>query len=127
MIKYVYSSEQKSFVVTEVNRLRGEGYTLADATSNVLLAFHDRYDNYTGNVQTILGLYNRLVAKRSPDVQGRVRGKVVVEEKDKQWCQVFDTLDEAIKSVNGSLAKYTFYEASPIKIKTKTVYAIERG
>jgi hypothetical protein len=81
---------------------------------------------YKGNMRTILSKYNLLKSKRKAPIRGKVNGFIVLEKKGEKWAQIFPNLDEAFKAVTGALSNYNFYEAQTIRIKTKTVYAIER-
>lgn len=122
-----YTSDQVAFIITEIDRLRNEGYTSREAAEVVAKQYSERF-NVNASSANLLGKYYREKEKRSPDIHGDVKKghKIVLVEEDKQWAQVFDDLETAMKHVNGALSRYKFYEAAPIKLRTKTVTIIER-
>jgi hypothetical protein len=126
MGRFKYTSDHNVFIYTEVERLRKEGYTIQDACDVVFRAFTQKWPMYKGNMRTILSKYNLLKSKRKAPIRGKVNGFIVLEKKGEKWAQIFPNLDEAFKAVTGALSNYNFYEAQTIRIKTKTVYAIER-
>jgi len=125
MDKHFYTSEQTAFLVLEIDKLRNESYTINEAVEVVLPMFKERWPKFTGTLIALKHKYYYAKKVRKIDVEGGKTGHIVVERKGEKWCQVFPSLEEAMKSVNGDMSRYSFYSAKPIKIKTKTVYAVE--